>query len=411
MISRFCKKNTVFNLGLLIICLRIYGYIIFSLSKYSENIYIFPKVGENGYPFEESIQYNLEEINNITTSLIKNNLSSLQPTFSYNYNECTLKGKIKICQNNDSCFEEINNIKEGKFEYHKNETENSNILIKNDYILDLIKDQNKFIFRDNIEIELPFYYKIVDGYSSYLSVLSNDNNSIKNISTNEEKLNNLLFLYILYLKAYTYQYKTNDLYIKKLLVNQEKKINEEIESLDKSNIEQLLKIMKVNIKDEIINCIPDLDMRYSFLEDFKSLIAMLEALFKINKNNYENKIFDFLFEKLTKAINDLLYLDKKATNRINIISKIQKYVFFLYWTICIIIIYYMNKEFIKRKEFYKEGKVGYNKLEDTYEYKKLIKYRKNLLKIQRANRNKYTKEEIEMINKLTKDQKDFVVSK
>ena len=169
--------------------------------------------------------------------------------------------------------------------------------------------------------------------------------------------------------------------------------------------------MNVNIKDEIINCIPDLDMRYSFLEDFKSLIAMLEALFKINKNNYENKIFDFLFEKLTKAINDLLYLDKKATNRINIISKIQKYVFFIYWTICIIIIYYMNKEFIKRKEFYKEGKVGYNKLEDTYEYKKLIKYRKNLLKIQRANRNKYTKEEIEMINKLTKDQKDFVVSK
>ena len=71
----------------------------------------------------------------------------------------------------------------------------------------------------------------------------------------------------------------------------------------------------------------------------------------------------------------------------------------------------MNKEFIKRKEFYKEGKVGYNKLEETYEYKKLMKYRKNLLKIQRANRNKYTKEEIEMINKLTKDQKDFVVSK
>ena len=408
-ISRLWKKSTVFNLGILIICLRIYGFIIFSLNKYSENIYIFPKVGENGYPFEESINYNLEEINNITTSLIKKN-KSLQPIISYDYNKCTLKGKIKICKNNDSCFDEIKNIKEGKFEYHKNASENSN-LINNNYILELIKEQNKFKIANNIEIELPFYYKIIDGYSAYLSVLSNDIVSIKIITTNENKVNNLIFLYILYLRAYTYKYKTNDIYIERLLINQEKKVNEEIDSLDKSNIEQLLKIMNINIKDEIINCIPDLDMRYSFLEDFKSLIAMLEALFKINKNNYENKIFDFLFEKLTKAINDLLYLDKKATNRINIISKIQKYVFFIYWTICIIIIYYMNKEFIKRKEFYKEGKVGYNKLEDTYEYKKLIKYRKNLLKIQRANRNKYTKEEIEMINKLTKDQKDFVVSK
>ena len=31
--------------------------------------------------------------------------------------------------------------------------------------------------------------------------------------------------------------------------------------------------------------------------------------------------------------------------------------------------------------------------------------------IQKVNKNKYTKEEIDMINKLTKDQKDFIVSK
>ena len=123
-ISRFCKKSTVFNFGLLIICLRIYGFIIFSLNKYSENIYIFPKVGENGYPFEESINFNLEEINNITMSLIKKNLSIMHPILSYDYNKCTLKGKIKVCKNNDSCFDEINNIKEGKLEYHKNETKN-----------------------------------------------------------------------------------------------------------------------------------------------------------------------------------------------------------------------------------------------------------------------------------------------
>ena len=410
-ISRFCKKSTVFNFGLLIICLRIYGFIIFSLNKYSENIYIFPKVGENGYPFEESINYNLEEINNITMSLIKKNLSIMHPILSYDYNKCTLKGKIKVCKNNDSCFEEINNIKEGKLEYHKNEAKNSNNLINNNYILEIIKEQNKFKITNNIEIELPFYYKIIDGYSSYLSVLSNDIDSIKNITTNEEKVNNLLFLYILYLKAYTYKYKPKDIYLERLLVNQDKKVNEEINSLDKSNIEQLLEIMNLNIKDEIINCIPYLDMRYSFLEDFKSIIAMIEVLFKIKKNSNENKIFDFLFEKLTKTMNDIFSLDKNANTKINILSLIQKYIFYVYWIICIIIIYYMNKEFIKRKEFYKEGKIGYTKSIDNAEYKKLLKYKKNLLKIQQANRSKYTKEEIEMINKLTKDQKDFIVSK
>jgi hypothetical protein len=64
------KKNTVFNIGLLIIFLRIYGFIIHLLKKYSENIYIFPKIGENGYPFEEALQYNLEDINKITGLLI-----------------------------------------------------------------------------------------------------------------------------------------------------------------------------------------------------------------------------------------------------------------------------------------------------------------------------------------------------
>ena len=43
-------------------------------------------------------------------SLIKKNLSIMHPILSYDYNKCTLKGKIKVCKNNDSCFEEINNI-------------------------------------------------------------------------------------------------------------------------------------------------------------------------------------------------------------------------------------------------------------------------------------------------------------
>ena len=292
MISRFSKKITVYNIGLLIIVLRIYGFIINFLHEYSENIYIFPKVGENGYPFEESIQYNLEEINKITTFLLKKNQRDLKP----------------MCKGNNNCFNEMNIIKEGSFVYHENETENNNIQIKNSLILNLLQDQNKFRDKNNIEKELPFYYKMIDGYSSYLSILSNNIDSIKNSSKSEEKINNLLFLYVLYLKAYSTNYKiANDFNMNKILENQEKNLKEAISSLDESNKEQLIKIMNVNVKNEIINCIPDLDKRYSFLIDFKSLLAMIQTILKIKPNNYEYRIFDFLFMKLNKALNYLFF--------------------------------------------------------------------------------------------------------
>ena len=411
MISRFSKKITVYNIGLLIIVLRIYGFLINFLHEYSENIYIFPKVGENGYPFKESIQYNLEDINKITSFLLKKNQRILKPITLFTSNQCSFVGQINMCKGNNNCFNEMNVIKEGSFIYHENETENNNMEIKNSLILNLLQDQNKFKDKNNIEKELPFYYKMIDGYSSYLSILSNNIDSIKNISKSEEKINNLLFLYVLYLKAYTSNYKiANDFNINKILVNQEKNLKEAISSLDESNIEQLITIMNVNVKNEIINCIPDLDKRYSFLIDFKSLLAMIQAILKIKPNNYEYRIFDFLFMKLNKALNYLFFLEKQANRKIFIFSQIRKYIPFVYWTLCIICIYFANKYFIKKKEFYSENNIKNNKLIDKSKYKKLLKYQKNIETLQRVNKNKYTKEEVDMINKLTKGQNDYVVS-
>ena len=411
MISRFSKKITIYNIGLLIIVLRIYGFFINFLHEYSENIYIFPKVGENGYPFKESIQYNLEDINKITSFLLKKNQRILKPITLFTSNKCSFVGQINMCKGNNNCFNEMNIIKEGSFIYHENETENNNMEIKNSLILNLLQDQNKFKDKNNIEKELPFYYKMIDGYSSYLSILSNNIDSIKKISKSEEKMNNLLFLYVLYLKAYTSNYKiANDFNMNKILVNQEKNLKEAISSLDESNIEQLITIMNVNVKNEIINCIPDLDKRYSFLIDFKSLLAMIQAILKIKPNNYEYRIFDFLFMKLNKALNYLFFLEKQANRKIFIFSQIRKYIPFIYWTLCIICIYFANKYFIKKKEFYSENNIKNNKLIDKSKYKKLLKYQKNIETLQRVNKNKYTKEEVDMINKLTKGQNDYVVS-
>ena len=99
---------------------------------------------------------------------------------------------------------------------------------------------------------MSFYYKIIDGYSSYISILTHDNNLIKRISKSEEKINNLIFLYILYLKAYISIYKSSVPDINRVLKKNEKYLIEEISSMDKSSIEQLIKILDIKIKDEII---------------------------------------------------------------------------------------------------------------------------------------------------------------
>ena len=147
----------------------------------------------------------------------------------------------------------MNVIKEGRFIYHENKLENNNEnYVKNEHILNLLQEQNKFISDQNVEEELSFYYKIIDGYSSYISILTNDNNLIKRISKSEEKINNLIFLYIIYLKAYISIYKSNAPDINRVLKKNEKYLIEEISSMDKSSIEQLIKILDIKIKDEII---------------------------------------------------------------------------------------------------------------------------------------------------------------
>ena len=71
----------------------------------------------------------------------------------------------------------------------------------------------------------------------------------------------------------------------------------------------------------------------------------------------------------------------------------------------------MNQYFIKKKDFYSNNKILNNKLIDKVKYKKLLKYQKNIEILEKVNKNIYSKEEIDMMNKLIKEQKDYVVSK
>ena len=414
MISNFWKKITLFNAALLIIVLRIYGPLSNYIDDNAENNTIFAKSGENGYPFIDLLNYNLNDVNQVTTSLINKNKNNkpILPITQITTNRCPFLKKIEICSDSKECFEEINNIKEGNYLYHKEDEYNNTKIINNEKIINLIQEQNQFLYEKNNMIEISFYNKIIDGYAAYLSILSNDINLIKTVTQNENKMNNLLFLYTLYIKSYTINDKIkNNIKINKLLEYQEENINKEVNTLDDLKTDQIMLIMNKTIRENVINCIPDLDTRYSFFSDFQSIYAMLQTTFNIKKENYNIRMFDLLLIKLTNVIHSIFVLDKKIKEKSEIFGLIQKYCFYVYWAIAGIIIFYCNKYFIRHKEFYKSKNRTVKNINSNAEYKKYLKYQENINKIQKKNRSKYTKEEIEMINKLTKDQKDYVISK
>lgn len=414
MITNFWKKITIFNAALLIIFLRIYEPLIDFINKNSEDNTIFAKSGESGYAFKESLEYDLDDINQITSSLIKKykNNSPLLPIPQISINNCSFLNKIEICKDKKECFEEIDSIKEGNILYHSISEYNNSKIINNELIINLIKENNQFPFGKNNMKEIQFYNQIIDGYSSYLSLLSNDINLMKQVTQSENKMNNVLFLYVLYLKSYDKNNKIkNDIKINKLLEYHYHNIKNSISSLDHSKQEHLMLIIDKILKDNIFSCIPDLDMRYSFIVDFQSIHTMLQTILNIRRNNYDIKMLDFLFFKLTNAINNLFVLDKTINEKSQTFFLVQKYFFYIYWAISILIIYYCNKYFIRHKEFYKSKTRTIKNINANSEYKKYIRYQENIKKLQKKNRSNYTKEEIDMINKLTKDQKDYIISK
>jgi hypothetical protein len=308
MISNFWKKITIYNFSILIILLRIYDPIKNYLFENSENNTIFAKSGENGYPFMELLKYDINDVKQITNSIINKNKNNNQliPIPQITPNRCSFLNKIDICSDNKECFDEINDIKEGKYLYHKKDEYNNSKIINNDMLINLMQDKNQFLYEKNNMIEIPFYNQIIDGYSSYLSIISNDINLIKQVTHDENKMNNLLFLYTLYLKCHTINDNIrNDIKINKLLEYQKENINKETSSLEELKVEQMLLITNKILREEIINCIPDLDTRYSFFIDLQSIYSMMQTLFKVNKGQNYLKMFDFLFYRLTNAINNI----------------------------------------------------------------------------------------------------------
>lgn len=412
MINTFWKKITIFNFGVFVIVLRIFGPILKYINDQSANDSIFPKTAENGYPFTDQINYNIKDIKLISHSLIEKNKHKTQPNPSLTlptFNFCSFAEQINICKDNKNCFEYLNKIKEGNYNYH-NFNEYSNNYLNNENIIQLFLEQNQF-YDEKLgqKIEIPFFYEVVNGYSSYLNIISKDNNLIKLITHNEIKLNNLFYFYSLYLLSYIKRSNiTNDIMINKLMAYKEEEIMNQINMIDIFTKNELKKIWDNNIIEKIINCLPDFDRRYSLLLDINSIKTIQNILF----GDKTNDDFDFVFEQLNKGINYIFMEDDKLRTNAEFFINYKSYFIGIYWIIATGFIYYTNKYFLKHKEYYgKKSRIGKN-IYTNEQLKKYKKYQENLKKImQKQNRSKYTAEELKMIENLTKKKDDYVISK
>ena len=325
-----------------------------------------------------------------------------------------------------------------------------------------MKEKNQFIDKNNNIIEVESYYKLISGYQSYLNIkfYEQNNNNQKNYdiireTTNyEDKVNNFFYLYSLLLKAntiiYPNQISSNIDSIKHidqcLQENDDQFINDKSPFYQiKQNLDKLQEIFQDELF-QIINCFPDFNQRFSYSLDIKAIKTTIFILLgnkDVTKN--DKKIFNYFLKEFSESIKTIFLVDMKIRQKANIYEKYQPYFIVTFLCISIGILIFINRHFIKNRQYYSQGSrilekykrdrynLMYNNKHRQYleklkeakekmEKEKMDKEKNNINAIgvnsnennieDKEDKNKCTKEELEYIEKLAKEYKgDFIISK
>ena len=464
----FWKKLIVMDLGLIVILVRIFGMILGFLTKKSTNISIFPKQTENGYPFFDSINCDIKGLAPIIDSITLdkeglNNENKDKIIFNSFINilqsqQCTFFDKLNICNDNKKCFNELNQIKLDlpnnniSFNYHSSDNEGK---LKISNLIKFFQDKNEFIPK-NIKggkIEIDPYYKLISGYYSYLNIKlyeQNKNNKnfdiLKEITNHEEKVNNLLYLHSLFLKAQSIIYKNkisskedSVKYINQCLRESEDQFTFKNSFLytSENNKQKIIEIIGNDLKN-IINCIPDFNSKYSYAVDIHAIKTMVKILFGLEDNITKNdkKIFNYYLKEISKSIKSIFIADVEIRQKANIYEKYQPYFVTIFICISLGGLIFINRYFIKNRDYYNQGSKILEKYKrDRYNFMYNNKHHQYLQKMQEmenkkkeeeemkkktehkttnieGDKDKCTKEELEYIKKLAEENKgDFILSK
>ena len=417
MINSFLKKATLLNFGLLIIIIRIYGYIMDKLNKKAKLNSLFPQFDKSGYPFNEQILCGFKNLKSISNEL-KKNINDIQFNISYiNEDKCLYFKKIEkcpiyiLCENIFVDYQMNNNL------YFENE---KFLIDNNDSIYwKIIFNENNFQNKQS----MSFLYKIFSGYKSYIQIILYNNEHYNNVNFLQEKLtfsyekiNNLFYFQSLLIK--TYLQLNND----KISLFNYKKIDKELISdfceeciikLDKNilYLKNQIKYETMVIMEKIQDIISyilidDSVFKNKCIFDIKAIETMFKILFNYEISNEEIKQFKLFLKHFIENINSLFEIDSNLNDISIIYKKYSKITSTILIIISIFILIFMNMKFLKNNDN-KQKKILPNK---KYNIRKYQIYKKNLEKIkQNQNLNKpisydsFTKEEQAFIDKLIKD--------
>ena len=409
MINSFWKKFTLYNLGLLIIIIRIYGFFIEKYNSKDNINSIFPLIDENGYSFKEQIECDFDTLELITNKLTKGiypeefNISNLTSNKCFNFK------KIDKCAENNLCENKFINLKM-----------NNNSLLEN-----ILKDEESLfwetIFNENNFMNnksMNFLYKILSGYKSYIHImfykqLNNLDFLEDRITYSNDKLNNLFYLQSILLKSFM-KLKNEKLFMfeyvnldKEYLINFTEKcinnnndilhLNNEIKNDTLKVINKIQKIIKIISNENLL-------IMKSCLLDFKAIETMFKILFELKISFDEIKEFKFFLRNYIRSINLIFEVESKLNEKNKMNEKDLKIFSYIFYIISFIIIFIMNMIFLKNKDNNNKKFFNTNKGINMRKYQI---YKKNLDKIkeneqinQPRSYDSFSKEEQGYIDKL-----------
>ena len=456
--NSFWKKIFILNIVLLLVIYRLFTVLEKYIKQNTYNNSLFPTLTEDGYPFFDSINCDVRSLISITKKLIDNYIPNiLFPNDLMISKECSFISKYILCKDNKQCLNKIDKNKSkinpikpfdvnglnNLYHYELNDYKIKNTISIN-ILFNIINSKNEFIdtnSKNNVnKIEIQFYNKIVSGYYSFLSVKQYDNNiksnshmgdndyynynTLRQITQYENKINDLFYLHSLILNSFikTENFdknenstELNDLNIILNYANQCIDLSDDQFYLTKSKIiPKNLKLFEKIFFNEImslIDCIPDVYERNSFLIDFTAINTMIKLLSNenvININQFEFNSLKFFLIELSKRINDIFNCEILLKNKVNLLKQNFIYIIIIYGFSSIAVIFFINRHFIKNKNKYekKMKRRGYGP-QNNYNLNQ-----NEIKNVENNNKKKLTEQELNYIQKLAKENKgDFLIAK
>ena len=459
--NSFWKRLFILNIVILIVLFRIFNVLEKYFKKHSYNNSLFPILTEDGYPFFNAINCDIKQLTSITKNILDNHNNINDFIFPDNKllsKECSFIDKYILCKDNKECLNKINNINEEELfgnnkidkhfienVYHSKINNNRiNDIIGISSLINIMNNKNEFISDKNNKIEILFYNKIISGYYSFLFVKQYDNNIknnihsgdtdftnyniLKQITQDENRLNDLFYLYSLILYSYNKSSKdiidnsteaeNNHFYLN--FANECIDLSDDKFELTKYKIiprnKKIFEDILMNQVNNLFNCLYNINEKNSFNIDITAIHSMIKILSDDkNISDYEKYSISLFLVELSKMINNIFTAEINLNNKIGVLRQNYVYIIIIYGCSSLAIIFFINKYFLKNKNKYenqkrkkelimkqKYGNIGNDNLKD----KQFIKYENN------NNNNKLTEEELEYVQKLAKENKaDFVITK